>query len=155
LLDEAATTGGSRIEKTQCGNFALPLFVHQFVQVNFFFVMQLTAKLYQVLPAQTGSGKNGQWKKQDIIVETEGQYPKKVCVTVWGDKIDIDKLQPGSLLKIDFDVESREFNGKWYTDVKAWKIDVDSGAASSSKPAKPEDLTYQDNVHDDKDDLPF
>lgn len=115
--------------------------------------MQLTAKLYQVLPVQTGSGKNGQWKKQDIIVETEGQYPKKVSVTVWGDKIDIDKLQPGNLLKIDFDLESREFNGRWYTDVKAWKIEVDSGTVT--KPGKPDDFSYQDNINDDKDDLPF
>lgn len=49
--------------------------------------MQLTAKLNQLLPIQTGSGKNGEWKKQDIIVETDGQYPKKVCISIWGDKI--------------------------------------------------------------------
>jgi len=86
--------------------------------------MQLTAKLIQLLPLQTGTGKNGQWKKQDIIVETETTYPKKICVSVWGDKIDAKLLQPGNQLKIDFDVESREYNGRWYTDVKAWKIEA-------------------------------
>jgi hypothetical protein len=45
--------------------------------------MQLTAKLTNLLPIQTGTGKNGEWKKQDIIVETEGQYPKKVCISIW------------------------------------------------------------------------
>jgi hypothetical protein len=86
--------------------------------------MQFTAKLIQLLPIQTGTGKNGEWKKQEIILETEGQYPKKVCCSVWGDKISDKQLQIGNLLKIDFDIESREYNSKWYTDVKAFKIEV-------------------------------
>ena len=81
--------------------------------------MQLTAKLTQLLPVQTGTGKNGEWKKQDIIVETDGQYPKKVCISIWGDKINEAQLQTCNLLKIDFDIESREYNSKWYTDIKA------------------------------------
>lgn len=85
--------------------------------------MQITAKLIELLPLQTGTGKNGEWKKQEIIVDTEGQHPKKVCVSVWGDKINMSQLQIGNKLKIDFDVESREYNGKWYTDIKAWRID--------------------------------
>ena len=86
--------------------------------------MQLTAKLIQLLPLQTGTGKNGEWKKQDIIVETDGQYPKKVCVSIWGDKINEQQLTIGNTLTIDFDIESREFSGRWYTDLKAWKIEV-------------------------------
>jgi hypothetical protein len=115
--------------------------------------MQLTAKLVQLLPPQTGAGKNGQWKKQDMIVETEATYPKKICVSVWGDKIDTTGFQTGNLLKIDFDVESREFNGRWYTDVKAWKIEV----AGSASPAGMEKLTSNigpENTNND-DDLPF
>ncbi len=49
--------------------------------------MKLTAKISQLLPLQTGSGKNGEWKKQDFIVETGDAYPKKICISVWGDKI--------------------------------------------------------------------
>ena len=86
--------------------------------------MQLTAKLTQLLPIQTGTGKNGEWKKQDIIIETDGQYPKKICISIWGDKINEGQFQIGNLLKIDFDIESREYNSKWYTDIKAWKIEV-------------------------------
>ena len=114
--------------------------------------MQLTAKLVQLLPLQTGTGKNGQWKKQDIIVETDATYPKKICVSVWGDKIDTGSLQPGNMLKIDFDVESREFNGRWYTDVKAWKIET-----AGSSPATQEKVTGNmgpENSGND-DDLPF
>jgi hypothetical protein len=72
-------------------------------------------------------------KKQDIIVETDGQYPKKVCISIWGDKINEGQLQIGNLLQIDFDIESREYNSKWYTDVKAWKIEV-AGANTQKAP---------------------
>jgi hypothetical protein len=84
--------------------------------------MNIKAKLVQLLPLQTGMGKNGQWRKQDIIVETEGQYPKKICIGIWGDKINEKQLIIDNQLDIDFELESREFNGKWYTDIRAWKI---------------------------------
>jgi hypothetical protein len=114
--------------------------------------MQLTAKLVQLLPLQTGTGKNGAWKKQDIIVETEGQYPKKVCVSIWGDKINESLLQVGSQLNISFDVESREYNGRWYTDVKAWKIE----SGSAVKPAGNESQEFfDDGQMENKEDLPF
>lgn len=117
--------------------------------------MELKGKLLQLLPLQTGTGKNGAWKKQDIILETEGQYPKKVCISIWGDKINESQLQVGSQLSISFDIESREYNGRWYTDVKAWKI----GPADAAKAGGGEE--YADGGHpdtfreDSKDDLPF
>jgi|SRR5450755_1564121 hypothetical protein len=114
--------------------------------------MQLTAKLVQLLPLQTGTGKNGQWKKQDIIVETDATYPKKICISIWGDKIDAGQLQPGNQLKIDFDVESREYNGRWYTDVKAWKIEV--AGPSSQQPGDNAGVPAQNSPVMD-DDLPF
>ncbi len=116
--------------------------------------MQLTAKLTQVLPLQTGSGKNGQWKKQDIIVETEGQYPKKVCISIWGDKINESQLQVGAQLSISFDVESREYNGRWYTDVKAWKIEP-AGAAKAGASANDGGEYFDERPAEENDDLPF
>jgi hypothetical protein len=106
--------------------------------------MQLTAKLAQILPPETGQGKNGEWKRQNIIVETEGQYPKKICITLWGDRYDTAQWQAGLELTIDYDLESREFNGRWYTDVKAWKIENASASAAqqqdhySSQPPMPQ-----------------
>ena len=115
--------------------------------------MQLTAKLIQLLPLQTGTGKNGEWKKQDIIVETDGQYPKKVCISIWGDKINEQQLVVGNQLTIDFDVESREYSGRWYTDLKAWRIEVanpNTLPTNNLKNIKPLDLS------EEKDDgLPF
>lgn len=115
--------------------------------------MQLTAKLIQILPLQTGNGKNGEWKKQDIIVETEGQYPKKVCISVWGDKINASQLVVGKKLKIDFDIESREYNSRWYTDVKAWKVEAVGSNAPSSDEFQVPDLEPINNSGSD--DIPF
>lgn len=103
--------------------------------------MQLTAKLIELLPLQTGQGKNGEWKKQDIIVETDGQYPKKVCISIWGDKINESVLKVGNRLTIDFDIESRSFNNRWYTDVKAWKITAAEGnSVAKDEPGLPDFL---------------
>ena len=116
--------------------------------------MQLTAKLTQLLPLQTGTGKNGQWKKQDIIVETDGTYPKKVCISIWGDKINESVLKIGSQLDISFDVESREYNSKWYTDVKAWKIEA-AGAAKSGTSIADGQEYFDEGQMENKEDLPF
>ncbi len=113
--------------------------------------MQIIAKLTHLLPIQTGTGKNGEWKKQDIIVETEGQYPRKICVSIWGDKINEGHLQIGNELKIDFDIESRDYNGRWYTDIKAWKIELASSGSqtNSNVPDSKEGSKHEE------DDLPF
>lgn len=117
--------------------------------------MQLTAKLIQLLPLQTGTGKNGQWKKQDIIFETEGQYPKKICISVWGDKINENQLQVGAQLAISFDIESREYNGRWYTDVKAWKIEAAGAAKTDSSGAADGQEYFDGGQMENKEDLPF
>lgn len=123
--------------------------------------MQLTAKLIQVLPPQTGMGKNGEWKKQNIILETDGMYPKKVCITLWGDKVDPSVLQIGNILDVSFDAESREYNGNWYTDLRAWKVepagmgapDPQQGYAPAGQPAPA--APPVDFGGDSGDDLPF
>jgi hypothetical protein len=128
--------------------------------------MELKAKLTQVLPLQTGEGRNGTWKRQEIIVETEGQYPRKVCISIWGDKVNPSVLAVGNMLNIFFDIESREFNSRWYTDLRAWKIDpVDENLPSSapiagttvSQPQAAPEAAPQPFVAEEegKDDLPF
>lgn len=115
--------------------------------------MNIIAKLIELLPLQTGISKNGQWRKQDIVVETDGQYPKKICISVWGDKIDEKQLVIGNNLDIYFELESRQFNGKWYTDVKAWKINTTEKTLAD----KPADFHFstEDISEEDDDGLPF
>lgn len=117
--------------------------------------MQLTAKLIECLPLQTGTSKNGEWKKQDIIVETDGQYPKKVCIAIWGDKINNALLQIGQNLTIDFDIESRLYNNRWYTDIKAWKIESVESATNDLKNI-PQPESFEESALEIEDDgLPF
>jgi len=82
--------------------------------------MQIKGKVTQLLAPQSGQGKNGEWKKQDFILETEEQYPKKVCITIFGDKL---KVSEGQNITAHINVESREYNEKWYTNITMWKFD--------------------------------
>jgi len=85
--------------------------------------MEITGQIIQLLPEVTGTGRSGNsWRKQEFILETRGQYPRKVCMSLWGDKIDQFSLQSGAEITASVEVESREYNGRWYTDVRAWKI---------------------------------
>lgn len=84
--------------------------------------LELTGKIIQVLPEQSGTSQRGPWRKQEYVIEMPGEYPKQVCFMAWGDKVDEFGIQEGQELTVHFDLQSREYNGRWYTDVKAWKI---------------------------------
>jgi hypothetical protein len=101
--------------------------------------MEINGKIIQLLPEQLGESAKGPWRKQEYILETEGQYPKKVCFMTWNDKIDEFAIKEGENLVVSIDLESREYNGRWYTDVKAWKV-TRAGAAVDNIPlAAPEE----------------
>jgi hypothetical protein len=99
--------------------------------------MEITGNIIQLLSLQTGTGKNGTWRKQEYILETSDKIPRKVCFSLWGDKIDQFPLAEGDEAEIMFDLESREYNGRWYTEVKAWKC-VRKGGTEQSKPVLPD-----------------
>lgn len=101
--------------------------------------LSITGTVQQILPEQSGEGRNGPWRKQQFILETEGNYPKQVCVIVWGDNIDQFALQEGERVTAHVDIQSREYNGRWYTDVKAWKVvrDQAQDGPPPSDPAEP------------------
>ena len=95
--------------------------------------LEFEGSLIKVLPEVTGQGKNGAWVKQDFVLETEDQYPKKACFTAWGDKsADLKTFSLGEKLKIQFSVESREYNERWYTDLRAIRIDAMGGSSAPS-----------------------
>jgi len=98
--------------------------------------MEISGKIIAVLPIATGQGKNGTWRSQDYVLETADQYPKKVCFNLFNDKIDQFPLAIDDQVNMSFDVESREYNGRWYTTVRAWKVEKGavSAAPASSAP---------------------
>lgn len=117
--------------------------------------MEITGTLVNMLPLQTGQGKNGAWKKQDFIIETQGSFPKKVCISAWGDKVDFSKLVTGQTIKVSFDIESREFNGRWYTDVKAFAVHSIGNGGSYSNTLPPVSVNEEVTIGEVSDDLPF
>ena len=92
--------------------------------------MELKGKVINVQPVQTGEGRNGQWKKQDYIIEYDqnSQYPRRMMFNLWGEKIDQYHIQEGQLITVSFDIECREYNGRWYNDIRAWKVEADDGS---------------------------
>ncbi len=98
--------------------------------------MEITGKIIAVLPAQGGTSKNGnEWKKQEYVLETHEQYPKKVCFQIFGaDRIDQAAIQLGEELTVSFDIDSREYNGRWFTNINAWKVARAAAAAAPSAP---------------------
>lgn len=85
--------------------------------------LNISGIVLNIIPLQTGTSKAGnQWQKQDFILETGGQYPRKVCICLFGDNVSKFPLQVGQSVTVSVDIESREFNARWYTDVRAWNV---------------------------------
>lgn len=118
--------------------------------------LKITGEVVNVLDEESGQGRNGTWRKRAFILKTPGDYPKQVCVVQWGDSIDKFPVESGETITAHIDIQSREYNGRWYTDVKAWRIDRDAGGSSRPPlgdepplPEEPGDMDQGDN------DLPF
>lgn len=122
--------------------------------------LEITGKLIQKLPVQTGEGKNGPWSKGGFVLETGDRFPKKVCCVVWGDQISqINAMQEGTSVKASVDIESREYNGRWYTDVRAWRLENAAGTGNGGTTDRMPDYNTSQEVFnpspESPDDLPF
>ncbi len=128
--------------------------------------MEVIGKIIHVLPLQSGTSQAGnQWKKQEYVLETEDAYPKKVCFDFFGDRVDQFPLAIGDRVRLNFDIESREYQGRWYTSIRGWKAEkIDAQAMPASPapmaapqqavPAPPPAMT-DFTQSSDTDDLPF
>jgi len=99
--------------------------------------MEIVGKIIQVLPLQEGISKTGNpWKLQSYVLETQEQYPRKVCFEIFGeDRIKNNPCQVDDVVTVSFDIESREFNGRWYTSIRAWR--VQQGVVTTEAGAQP------------------
>jgi len=99
--------------------------------------MEITGRIFKILPVQSGMGKSGkEWKRGGFVMATEAEYSNDVALDLWGKMADM-KLQEGQRVKASIDVSSREHEGRWYTQAKAWKVEVLTDEATGSAPPPP------------------
>ena len=128
--------------------------------------MEITGKIIVVLPPQSGVSQAGNnWKKQEYVLETEETYPKKVHFDFFGERADqYNWIKIGDRIRLSFDIESREYNNRWYTSIRGWKAEKADDAAATQAPAAPSpaaqpaapmpDFTQPDS-NSSSDDVPF
>ena len=122
--------------------------------------LTISGRIALILPLQTGTSKAGNpWKKQGYVLDTGGQYPKKVCFSLFGDKVDQFPIQVGQDVTVSIDIESREFNGRWYTEINAWNVTYAGQQpqlqAQAPQPAPAPAPTQPQPALQAADDLPF
>lgn len=121
--------------------------------------MEFEGVVFKILPVVSGTSARGAWKKQDIVFELPGEFSRKICVTFFGDRAeDAASLKEGDGASVSVNVESREYNGRWYTDVRAWKMVKKSAEAPGAVPPM-DDVPFNEDAMPsepgDVDDLPF
>ncbi len=98
-------------------------------------LMEISGKIIAVLEPRGGVSRNGnEWKTQEYVIETtQEQYPRKMCFEVFGaDKISQFNIQAGEDLTVSFDIDAREWNGRWFNSLRAWRV-----VRNAAQPAQP------------------
>jgi hypothetical protein len=120
--------------------------------------LSVKGRLVKILTMESGVSRTGNaWKKQEFVVETQEQFPRKICFTLFNDKVTLlNGFTPGEDIEVSFDVESREFNNKWYHNINAWKLErVGQAPVADVPPPFSADDIPPENVTEEQDDLPF
>ena len=135
--------------------------------------MEFEGTIFRIMPATSGTSARGPWQRQEVIfdMQTQSQFPRKLCVTFFNKPEEVARLQEGVAYTVSIDVESREYNGRWYTDVRAWKVTpkqsevaapaapyatAPASAPMSAAPMPTEEPSYATSASaQNVDDLPF
>lgn len=116
--------------------------------------MEIKGKCIAVADLLTGQSQSGNnWQKRDFVIETSEKYPRKVCFTLFGEKV---SLCPsiGSYVSVSFDIDAHEYKGKWYNQVNAWKVEQAQAQAQSQPQSQPQ-VQQQAQPQQHKEELPF
>ena len=126
--------------------------------------MEIEGTVHRVLPVVKGQSARGEWQKQEIVLEQPGDYNRKVCLSFWGDRVlDVAKLREGDKITASINLESREYNGRWFTEVRVWRmqsqqadVPADAGVPPMDlPPIGPADDFESSSSTGETDDLPF
>ncbi|MBQ9212441.1 MAG: DUF3127 domain-containing protein [Bacteroidales bacterium] len=94
--------------------------------------LEIEGKITKIFPERTGEGRNGTWTSQDFMIEVPGNYPTLAAFDVYNNGADLQSCKEGDKVKVSFDIRSNEWQGKYITSLRAWRIEKLDG---SSKPA--------------------
>ena len=120
--------------------------------------MEFEGTVYKIMPVTKGTSARGDWQRQDVVFEMQdGPYTRKICVTFFNRPPDVARLKEGATYNVSVNIESREYNGRWYTDIRAWRIQPKQAEAPAPMPDMPplgEEPSYA-STPAEVDDLPF
>lgn len=123
--------------------------------------MEFEGTVFKILPVTKGTSARGEWQRQDVVFDAnEGSFTRKICVTFFNKPDEVARLKEGSTYTVSVNIESREYNGRWYTDVRAWRIQPKQQQAPAAAPMPdmppiPEEPSYTSTPAQEVDDLPF
>ena len=131
--------------------------------------MEFEGVVYKIMPPVKGTSARGEWQRQEVIFDLPSEFSRKVCVIFFNKESEVARLREGATYTVSFNLESREYNGRWYTDVRAWRVQSKEeqaapayGAPAPSAPAADlpplggEEPAYANNSSaQEVDDLPF
>ncbi len=125
--------------------------------------MEFEGTVYKMMPVTKGTSARGDWQRQDVVFDMqEGNFTRKICVTFFNRPDDVAKLKEGATYHVSVNIESREYNGRWYTDVRAWRLQPKEVVAPAAAPMPDmpplgEEPSYASEpaATSDADDLPF
>lgn len=115
--------------------------------------LKVTGEVKQILKPESGTSKAGkEWNKQDFVIETEDQYPKLNAFTLFGEKVSLCP-KVGENVEVFFNFESREYNGRWFHNITAWRVEL----LSQKETNEPQhEVSETKSVSEENgDDLPF
>ena len=118
--------------------------------------LAITGKLVKALDVESGTSKAGkEWKKQSFVVDTGAQFNPEVCFSLFGeDKIAmLQGINQGEEIEVSFNLSSREYNGRYYHNIDAWRIN--KAAATTVAVSPPDETPFPTQASEEEDDLPF
>ena len=95
--------------------------------------MEIKGKVIAIAPIERGIGQRGPWARQTIVVEYEsGQYPKSVAITNKKNAEEFAKIRFGQTGTFKVDFKTRDYNGKYYTDIECWGWTLDQATHTTN-----------------------
>ncbi len=123
--------------------------------------MEFEAVVFEILAPTKGTSARGEWQRQEVIFEMQdGQYSRKIAVTFFNKEAEVKSLVKGQSYTVSINLESREYNGRWYTNAMGWKVQAKATSAPVDNDPFPSEMPFSeeksiDSSSSSPDDLPF